>query len=121
MDDVQEVVFGTINCTPSVRLRNGGIGSESQRKFTTINPLTVEAGLDDVFVVSETTASQSTMKFLGSPMSLRIGTVSPVTGANGGESGTLPMNQTGNIIMGKNREKSRGTRRKMNVRCELRW
>jgi hypothetical protein len=61
------------------------------------------------------------MKFFGSPMSLCIGTVSLVTGANGGESGTLPMNQTSNIIMGKNREKSRGTRRKMNVRCELRW
>jgi hypothetical protein len=116
MDDVQEAGLGAINCTPSVRLWNGGIGPESQRKLTTINPLTVKAGLDDVFVVSETTASQSTMKFFGSPMGLRIGTVSPVTGANGGESGTLPMNQTGNIIMGKNQEKSRGTRRKMNVR-----
>jgi len=110
MHDIQKARLGAINCTPSVRLRNGGIGPESQRKLTT-----VEAGLEDVLVVAETTASQSLMKFFGSPMSLLVGTVSPVTGANGGGSGTLPMNQAGDIIPGKSREKSKRTRRKMNV------
>jgi hypothetical protein len=56
------------------------------------------------------------MKFFRSPMGLRVGTVSPIAGANGGESGTLPMNQTGDIVPVKSREKSRRTRRKMNVR-----
>jgi hypothetical protein len=115
MDDVNKARLGAINCTPSVGFRNGGIGPESQRKLTTVNPLAVEAGLEDVLVVAETTASQSPMKFFGSPMSLRVGTISPVTGANWGERGTLPMNQTGDIIPGKSREKSKRTRRKMTI------
>jgi hypothetical protein len=78
--------------------------------------LTVEAGLEDVLVVAETTASQSPMKFFGCPMSLRVGTISPVTGTNGGEGGTLPMNQAGDIIPGKSRKKSKRTRRKKDVR-----
>jgi ABC-type hemin transport system ATPase subunit len=56
------------------------------------------------------------MKFFGCPMSLRVGTISPVTGTNGGESGTLLMNQTGDIIPGKSRKKSKRTRRKKDVR-----
>jgi len=120
MDDIQKARLGAINFTPSVRLWNGGIGPKSQRKLTTVNPLTVEAGLEDVLVVAETTASQSPMKFFGCPMSLRVGTVSPVTGTNGGESGTLPLNQTGDIIPEKSRKKSKGTRRKRDVRWKLR-
>jgi hypothetical protein len=56
------------------------------------------------------------MKFFGCPMSLRVGTISPVTGTNGGEGGTLPMNQAGDIIPGKSRKKSKRTRRKKDVR-----
>jgi hypothetical protein len=119
MYDIQKARLGAINCTPSVWLRNGGIGPESQQKLTTVNPLAVEAGLEDVLVVAETTASQSPMKFFRSPMSLRVRTVSPVTGANWGESGTLPMNQTGDIIPGKSWEKIMRTRRKMNVSWKL--
>jgi hypothetical protein len=78
--------------------------------------LAVKAGLEDVLVVAETTASQSPMKVFGSPMSLRVGTVSPITGANGGKRRTLTMNQTGDVIPGKSREKSKRTRGKMTVR-----
>jgi hypothetical protein len=86
---------------------------ESQRKLATINPLTLEAGLEDVFVISETTTAQSLMKFFGSLMSLCVGTISPITRAKGGKRGTLAMNQLGNIILGECGKESRRTRRKV--------
>jgi hypothetical protein len=61
MDDIQEVRFSSINIAPLFSLWNCSIRPKSQWKLSTINPLAVEAGLEDVFVVLETTTSQGTM------------------------------------------------------------
>ncbi len=61
MDGVQKVKFSAINIAPLFSLWNCSIRSKSPRKLATINPLAVKAGLEDVFVVPETTTSQSTM------------------------------------------------------------
>jgi hypothetical protein len=55
MVDVQEVRFSLINITPSFSLWNCSIRPKIQWKLSTINPLAIKAGLEDVFVVPERT------------------------------------------------------------------
>jgi hypothetical protein len=64
MDHIQEARIGAVNCTTTFCLGDCGVRAKSQRKFPTVNPMAVETGLKNVFVVTEPAASQSTMKFL---------------------------------------------------------
>jgi hypothetical protein len=98
MDDVQEARLSLINNAPSVSLRDCSIIPKSQWKLSIINLFAVEAGLEDVFVVPETTTSQSTMEFFRGPMGLHVGTVSPITRANGWKGRPLMANQASDVI-----------------------
>ena len=120
MDNVQEVRFSSINIAPSFSLWDCSIRPKSQWKLSAIKSLAVKAGLENVFVISETTTAQSLMKFFRSPMSLCVGTISPITRANRGKKGTLAMNQSGNIIPGECGKESRRTRRKVSGTWRLR-
>jgi hypothetical protein len=64
-----------------------------------INPLAVKAGLYDMFVVAETMAAKSTMKFLQSPVSFSVGAIGPITRTNGWKNGTGTMHQSNHLIM----------------------
>jgi hypothetical protein len=98
MDYVQKVRFSVINIASSCSLWNCSKRSKSQRKLATINPLSVEAGLEDVFVVPETTTSHSTMEVFGDPMGLSIRTISPITGANGWNGRPLMVNEARDVV-----------------------
>jgi hypothetical protein len=115
MDNIQEVRLSLINIAPSFSLRNCSIRPKSQWKLSTINPLAIEAGLEDVFVVLETTTSQSTMYFFGGPMGLCIGTVSPITGANGWKGRPLMVNQVSDVIPRQSQKESRRIRRQVRI------
>jgi hypothetical protein len=113
MDNIQEAGLGAINSAPSGRLRDRRIRPKGQRKLATIDSLTGKAGLEDVLVISKTMTSKSPMKFFGGPMGLRVGTISPITRANGWKRRTLAMNQLGNIIPRQCQKEGRRTKSQM--------
>jgi hypothetical protein len=51
MDNIQESGLGVINNASSGRLRDCRIRPKGQQKLATIDPLTAEAGLEDVLVI----------------------------------------------------------------------
>jgi len=107
MDDIQEARVGAVNCATTSCLGDCGVRAKSQRKSPTINPLAIEASLQNVFVVTKTTTPQSTVKVLQCPMGLCIRPVGPIAGANGRKGRSLVMNQTGDLVTCQCREKDR--------------
>ena len=98
MHHVQELRLLSDNSAVARGFRNCGVSTPGHWECTTINPVSIKTGLDDVFVIAEMTTAQGTVEFLGHPASLSVGPIGTIARANPWECRTRPMNQLHNLI-----------------------
>jgi hypothetical protein len=78
---VEVIVFCRIKEATLFGLRNSCIRAKGEGKLASIDPLSVLADLQKMFVISELATAHDAMELLCRPMGRRVGSISGVAGA----------------------------------------
>ncbi len=108
MHGIKEAVPSPINGTTAVGLGNRSVLAEGWRELATVDPLTVAADLEKVFVIPEFTATHDPVQLLRSPMGLGIGSIGGVAWTNRRKGIARMVDKASNVLRSHSREEPRG-------------
>ncbi len=117
MDQAKVAVASPVKRFAMVALGNGGKWAKRGKELAIINPYTITADLEKMFLITQFLTSHSSMEFLGRAVGFSVGCIGGIAGANQWKDNAVVIKGLDDILTEHSRKKLRQRGHVRSIRC----